>query len=54
VAFGEEIEIRQGAEIGRPSLLYARVAGTPERIDRVEVGGSAVIVAGGQFVTELP
>jgi trans-2,3-dihydro-3-hydroxyanthranilate isomerase len=53
VAFGEEIEIRQGAEIGRPSLLYARTAGTPELIDRVEVGGSAVIVAGGQFVTEL-
>jgi trans-2,3-dihydro-3-hydroxyanthranilate isomerase len=53
VPFGEEIEIRQGAEIGRPSLLYARTAGTPEQIDRVEVGGSAVIVAGGQFLVEL-
>jgi trans-2,3-dihydro-3-hydroxyanthranilate isomerase len=53
VPFGEEIELRQGAEIGRPSLLYARSAGTSERIDRVEVGGSAVIVAGGQYLVEL-
>jgi trans-2,3-dihydro-3-hydroxyanthranilate isomerase len=53
VPFGEEIEIRQGAEIARPSLLYARTTGTPERIDRVEVGGSAVIVAAGQFLAEL-
>ncbi len=48
-AFGEEIEISQGAEIGRPSTLYARVEGTPERAERVEVGGSAVIVARGEF-----
>jgi trans-2,3-dihydro-3-hydroxyanthranilate isomerase len=47
--FGEELEIRQGAEIGRPSTLYARVEGSPERIERVEVGGSAVIVARGEF-----
>jgi trans-2,3-dihydro-3-hydroxyanthranilate isomerase len=53
VSFGEEIEIRQGAEIGRPSLLYARSAGTSERIDSVEVGGSAVIVAGGHYLAEL-
>ena len=46
---GEEIEISQGAEIGRPSTLYARVEGTPETIERVEVGGSAVIVARGEF-----
>ena len=49
IAFGEEIEISQGAEIGRPSTLYARVDGSPERIERVEVGGSAVIVARGEF-----
>jgi len=46
---GEEIEITQGVEIGRPSKLYARVDGTPEQIERVEVGGSAVIVARGEF-----
>jgi trans-2,3-dihydro-3-hydroxyanthranilate isomerase len=50
ITFGEEIEIRQGAEIGRPSLLYARAEGSPERVERVEVGGSAVIVARGEFL----
>ena len=45
IAFGEEIEIHQGAEIGRPSLLRARVHGTPEAVERIEVGGSAVLVA---------
>jgi trans-2,3-dihydro-3-hydroxyanthranilate isomerase len=44
-----EVQISQGAEIRRPSTLYARVAGSPERIERVEVGGSAVIVARGEF-----
>jgi trans-2,3-dihydro-3-hydroxyanthranilate isomerase len=50
IAFGERIEIRQGAEVGRPSLLHARAVGSPERIERVEVGGSAVILARGEFV----
>jgi len=45
VAFGEEIEIEQGAEIGRPSRLYARARSAEE----IEVGGSAVIVARGEF-----
>jgi trans-2,3-dihydro-3-hydroxyanthranilate isomerase len=49
IPFGEQIEISQGAELGRPSKLYATVWGTPERIERVEVGGSAVIVARGEF-----
>jgi trans-2,3-dihydro-3-hydroxyanthranilate isomerase len=49
IAFGDEIEVRQGAEIGRPSVLYARAEGSPERIERIEVGGSAVIVAQGEF-----
>jgi trans-2,3-dihydro-3-hydroxyanthranilate isomerase len=49
IPFGEEIEIEQGTEISRPSRLYARVEGSPERIERVEVGGSAVIVARGEF-----
>jgi len=49
VAFGEEIEISQGAEIGRPSTLYARVDGSADAVERVEVGGSAVIVARGEF-----
>ena len=49
IEFGDEIEISQGDEIGRPSKLYARVDGTAERVERVEVGGSAVIVARGEF-----
>jgi trans-2,3-dihydro-3-hydroxyanthranilate isomerase len=49
VAFGEEIEVRQGAEIGRPSVLYASAAGRGDRIDSVEVGGMALIVAEGRF-----
>jgi trans-2,3-dihydro-3-hydroxyanthranilate isomerase len=49
IAFGEEIEIRQGDEIGRPSVLYARAEGSADRIERVEVGGGAVIVARGEF-----
>jgi trans-2,3-dihydro-3-hydroxyanthranilate isomerase len=49
IEFGTEIQIRQGAEIGRPSLLKARVEGSAERVERVVVGGSAVIVARGGY-----
>jgi trans-2,3-dihydro-3-hydroxyanthranilate isomerase len=49
IAFGEEIEISQGSEIARPSLLRARVEGGPERVESVEVGGGAVILATGAF-----
>jgi trans-2,3-dihydro-3-hydroxyanthranilate isomerase len=50
IAFGDEIEIRQGAELGRPSVLFARAEGSLGQIERVEVGGSAVIVAEGEFL----
>jgi trans-2,3-dihydro-3-hydroxyanthranilate isomerase len=49
VSYGERLEITQGVEIGRPSLLHARVEGAPDRIDRVIVGGSAVLVARGEY-----
>jgi trans-2,3-dihydro-3-hydroxyanthranilate isomerase len=49
VGFGERIEIRQGAEIGRPSVLYARADGSAGALERVSVGGSAVIVARGEY-----
>ncbi len=49
IPFGEQIEITQGVEIGRPSTLYARVDGSAEQVERVEVGGSAVVVARGEF-----
>jgi trans-2,3-dihydro-3-hydroxyanthranilate isomerase len=43
--FGQEIEIHQGAEIDRPSLLYANARSETE----IEVGGTAVVVARGEF-----
>jgi trans-2,3-dihydro-3-hydroxyanthranilate isomerase len=49
IAFGDRIEIKQGAEINRPSTLYAEAHGSPDDIQRVVVGGSAVTVARGQF-----
>jgi trans-2,3-dihydro-3-hydroxyanthranilate isomerase len=49
IGFSERIEISQGAEIRRPSTLFAQVDGTAERIERVEVGGSAAVVARGEF-----
>jgi trans-2,3-dihydro-3-hydroxyanthranilate isomerase len=49
IAFGDEIEITQGVEIGRPSTLFARAGGTRERIESVEVGGCAVTVARGEL-----
>ncbi|HEY2958285.1 MAG TPA: PhzF family phenazine biosynthesis protein [Actinomycetota bacterium] len=50
VAFGEEIEISQGVEVGRPSTLLARAVGEGDRIDLVEVAGSAVVVARGELL----
>jgi trans-2,3-dihydro-3-hydroxyanthranilate isomerase len=49
IDFGDEIRIEQGAELGRPSTLFARVFGSADAVERVEVGGSAVIVARGEF-----
>ena len=49
VPWGTEIEISQGDEIGRPSTLYARAEGSDAGIQRVEVGGRAVVVARGEF-----
>ena len=49
VPWGELLEIEQGTEIGRPSTLFARATGAGEEIESVEVGGSAVVVARGEF-----
>src|SRR6266498_4114117 len=49
IGFGDQIEIRQGAEIRRPSVLHARAEGTADQIRRVRVGGQAMIVARGEF-----
>jgi trans-2,3-dihydro-3-hydroxyanthranilate isomerase len=49
IAFGDEIEIAQGVEIGRHATLFARVDGNAGAAERIEVGGSAVVVARGEF-----
>ena len=50
VELGTEITISQGAEVGRPSTLYARVEGdSPDAITGVRVIGHAVVVGTGQF-----
>jgi trans-2,3-dihydro-3-hydroxyanthranilate isomerase len=45
ISFGDEIEIVQGEEIARRSLLHA----TAHSEEHVDVGGSAVVVARGEF-----
>jgi trans-2,3-dihydro-3-hydroxyanthranilate isomerase len=50
--FGDWVEIRQGAEVGRPSKLRARAVGDAGELRRVEVGGSVVAVGGGAY--QLP
>ena len=49
IGWGDPIEISQGAEIGRPSALHAVAQGSGDAIAAVEVGGSAVLVARGEF-----
>jgi trans-2,3-dihydro-3-hydroxyanthranilate isomerase len=49
IGWGDEIRIAQGVEIKRPSMLFARADGSAEAIERVEVGGSAVVVARGEY-----
>jgi trans-2,3-dihydro-3-hydroxyanthranilate isomerase len=47
--WGEWLEISQGAEIGRPSTLHAVAEAAGGEVTRVAVGGSAVLVARGEF-----
>ncbi|MFD8964890.1 PhzF family phenazine biosynthesis protein [Streptomyces sp. NPDC059568] len=49
IPFGRRIEICQGVEMGRPSTMLATADGAGQRVDMVEVAGSAVIVARGTF-----
>jgi trans-2,3-dihydro-3-hydroxyanthranilate isomerase len=52
IGYGDSILIRQGEEIHRPSLIRARVEGSDQAIERITVGGSAVIVARGEYRLE--
>jgi trans-2,3-dihydro-3-hydroxyanthranilate isomerase len=50
--FGERIEIRQGIELRRPSLLHARAEGTADAVRAVLVGGASVIVGRGELLLD--
>lgn len=47
LSFGQQIEIHQGVEMGRPSTMFATAWGVGDRIDVIEVTGTAVTVAHG-------
>jgi len=49
VSFATEFLIEQGAELSRPSTLHARAFGDANQLALVEVGGSAIVVARGEF-----
>jgi trans-2,3-dihydro-3-hydroxyanthranilate isomerase len=50
LSWGEQVEILQGVELGRPSTLLARAQGSPEGgAERVEVSGWAVLVGAGEL-----
>jgi trans-2,3-dihydro-3-hydroxyanthranilate isomerase len=49
IAWGDEIIIEQGTELGRPSRLHARASGSAEGPTAVEVGGAAVVMGRGEF-----
>ncbi|MFI9584675.1 PhzF family phenazine biosynthesis protein [Streptomyces sp. NPDC052236] len=46
-AYGQELEIFQGIDMGRPSRMLATAEGSVERVDEVQVGGHGVVVARG-------
>jgi trans-2,3-dihydro-3-hydroxyanthranilate isomerase len=52
VAPGEQVHIRQGVEMGRPSDLYASANSTSGKVAEVRVGGSTVHVAKGRLFLE--
>ena len=53
VPWGAEPHISQGAEVGRPSTLFARAIGDGERVETIEVSGNAVLIGGGWFDASL-
>ncbi len=45
--YGQALEIRQGVEMGRPSLMLATARGAGESLESVHVGGHGVITGRG-------
>ncbi len=54
IGFGDEIVLDQGVELGRPSRLHARAVGSSARLTALEVGGSAVVIGGGELWLDVP
>ncbi|AZE51106.1 Trans-2,3-dihydro-3-hydroxyanthranilate isomerase PhzF [Pseudomonas chlororaphis] len=50
IEFGQQIEILQGVEIGRPSLMFARAEGRADQLTRVEVSGNGITFGRGTIV----
>jgi trans-2,3-dihydro-3-hydroxyanthranilate isomerase len=49
VPLGGAITVRQGVEMGRPSTIRASVSMLGDKVERVEIAGSAVVVADGRL-----
>lgn len=49
-ASGERVEIRQGEELGRPSLLVCEADGKADRFERVRVQGGVIAVGRGELL----
>lgn len=49
VPLGATITVRQGVEMGRPSTIRARVSMLDGTVERVEISGSAIVVADGRL-----
>ncbi|MFD4591528.1 PhzF family phenazine biosynthesis isomerase [Streptomyces rubiginosohelvolus] len=47
IPYGQPIEILQGVEMGRPSLMLARAEGSEEGFHSIEVGGSGALFSRG-------
>lgn len=46
-AYGQELEILQGADMGRPSYMFSIAHGSGEHVHEIRVGGHGVVVARG-------
>jgi trans-2,3-dihydro-3-hydroxyanthranilate isomerase len=44
----------QGVAMGRPSTIHVAIAGKPDAIAQVKVGGEAVLVARGEMLGRWP
>jgi predicted PhzF superfamily epimerase YddE/YHI9 len=46
---GTQIILSQGADVGRPSTLYALAHGTHDKITSIKVGGGVCLIGSGEL-----